>query len=430
MESTGFRKQKKIDDNMCVWQEFRQIGMKYGCVSLGEGAPHLSPPEFLVKNLVKSIEEGHNQYTSCYGHPEARKMLAEHYSPRFNREIDPMKEVLITNGANASMNVCLQALLADENDEVIFIEPFFPQYLGHAQLAKGTIRTVPLVVRGDNEWHLDLDILKETLNEKTRAIILNTPHNPSGKVFSLKELEEISDILEEYPHVYVLSDDVYDFLTFEGFEHHIFATIKDNWKKTVTIFSGGKIMCSTGWKVGWCFSPAEIIRQAVVFNDVCTYCHNVPGQMAIVRSLKTALEEEYKGFKSFIEYQKDDFKKSHDILVKGLEESSLPFKPIPADGGYFIFADISEFRDLIPEKYFKNEEYEDDKETIIEKNDFGDPVPLDLAVCRWLAMEKKVITMPGTFFNYKGSTHSSDKYIRLAFCRGIDMTKQAIEHLK
>lgn len=427
---TGFRKQKKMEDNMCVWQEFGQLSKKYGFVSLGEGAPHLQPPKFLVDKLVEAINEGNNQYTSCYGHPEARQLITEHYQPRFTHTINPMKEMLICNGANGCMDTLLQAFLADENDEIIFIEPYFPQYLGHAQFARGTIRTVPLVVGEDNEWHLDLDILRKTLNDKTRVLIMNTPHNPTGKVFSLKELEEISDILEEFPHVYVVSDDVYDFLVFDELEHHIFANIKDNWKKTVTIFSGGKILCCTGWKVGWCFGPAEIIREAVVFNDTCTYCHNVPGQLAIARSLKTAYEEEYEGFKSFVEYEKADFKKSHDILVEGLKASSLPIKPIPAFGAYFIFADVSECRDLVPEKYFKQEEYEDDKDTIIEKNDFGNPVPLDLAVCRWLSMEKKVVSMPGTFFYFKPSEHKTDKYIRLAFCRGEKNTVAAMENLK
>lgn len=259
---------------------------------------------------------------------------------------------------------------------------------------------------------------------------MNTPHNPTGKVFSLEELQEISDILEEYPHVYVLSDDVYDFLTFDDHEHHIFANIKDNWKKTVTIFSGGKIMCCTGWKVGWCFGPAEIIRQAVIFNDTCTYCHNVPGQLAVTRSLPQIYNEEYEGFKNFIEYEKNDFKTSHDILVQGLIDSGLPIKPVPAQGGYFIMADVTECRELVPEKYFKQEEYEDDKETTIEKNDFGNPVPLDLAVSRWLAMEKHVITMPGTFFSYRQSPYKSDKYVRFAFCRGEAITRKAIENLK
>jgi kynurenine--oxoglutarate transaminase/cysteine-S-conjugate beta-lyase/glutamine--phenylpyruvate transaminase len=430
MDSTGFRKQTKIEDSMNVWQEFGQIQTKYKCVSLGEGAPHLSPPDFLADNLANAVKEGYNQYTSCYGHPEARKLIAEQYSKRFGRDINPVNEILLANGANGCLSVLMQALCADENDEIILIEPFFPPYIGHIEFARGTIRAVPLVVKEDNTWHLDLDVLRSTLNEKTRAILLNTPHNPTGKVFSYDELKEISDILEEHPHVYVVSDDVYDFLTFDDHKHHLFSTIGENWKKTVTIFSGGKILCCTGWKIGWCIGPADILRQAAVFNSCYNYCNNVPGQIAIARSIKTVYEEEYKGFQNFIEFERDDFKKSHDILVEGLKNSSLPFKPIPASGGYFIYADVSDFKDLVPEKYFRQEEYEDDKETTIEKNDFGNPVPLDLAVCRWLAMEKNVVSMPGIFFYLKSSEYKTDKYIRLAFCRGEELTKQAVEALK
>mmetsp|Transcript_21536 Transcript_21536/g.21189 ORF Transcript_21536/g.21189 Transcript_21536/m.21189 type:complete len:170 (-) Transcript_21536:213-722(-) len=169
------------------------------------------------------------------------------------------------------MTAVLGSLIHSKSDEIILIEPFFPQYFSQSQFAGATIKTVPLIPSDDNQWHLDLDALKETLNENTKCIIMNTPHNPTGKVFTKEELQEISDILEEYPHVYVINDDVYYFLTFEGHEHHIFATLGDNWKKTITIFSGGKILCCTGWKVGWAIAPADILRQAVVFNDCTVY---------------------------------------------------------------------------------------------------------------------------------------------------------------
>ena len=118
---------------------------------------------------------------------------------------------------------------------------------------------------------------KNALSEKTRVIILNTPHNPTGKVFTWDELDEITDLLEQYPNAYVISDEVYDFLTFDDREHIMFANLKDNWKKTITVFSGGKMFACTGWKIGWSIAPADIIWQAAVLNDACTYCHNVPG---------------------------------------------------------------------------------------------------------------------------------------------------------
>ena len=172
------------------------------------------------------------------------------------------------------------------------------------------------------------------------------------------------------------------------------------------------------------------MRQAVVINDTCTYCHNVPGQIAVARSLKTAYNDSYKDDLTYVEYVKNDLKKNHDLLLEGLRDVDLPINPVPASGGYFIFVDVTGLREIIPDKYFKQEEYEDDKQTTIEKNDYGDPVPLDLAVSRWLAIEKKVVTLPGTFFYDRNSTTKSDKFIRMAFCRGEKIINQAIKNIK
>lgn len=141
---------------------------------------------------------------------------------------------------------------------MILIEPFFAQYLSHIQLGGAKIVTVPLELK-DGRFHLNMDVLRSVLNEKSRMIILNTPHNPTGKVFTREELEEITEILDPYPNCYVLSDEVYDFLTFEGREHVMFANLKNNWEKTITVFSGGKMFACTGWKIGWSIAPADII---------------------------------------------------------------------------------------------------------------------------------------------------------------------------
>ena len=235
---------------------------------------------------MKAVKEGHNQYTFSNGHPIARKLITELYSEQFKRTLDPEKEILITNGGLYSLHCLLHSLVSDENDEVIFLKPMFPLYLGQGKLSRGTMRFVPFKLDENNEWQLDWKILRETLNDKTRVIVLNTPHNPTGKVFTLEELTEISNILEEFPHVYVISDEVYSFLTFDGHEHHCFANIGDNWKKTATIISGGKIFWCTGWKVGWTIGPADMIKQATIIWDASISCHNVPGQVAMARSLK------------------------------------------------------------------------------------------------------------------------------------------------
>ena len=241
MEGTQFRKQNKKLDSMSMRGEFTELEIKYNLTSMAGGVPHGNPPKFVVDNLLEAISDGKNQYTSSYGHSEARKYVAEYFQDKFTHQIDPMTEVLMSNGALTTLAIFLEAFIADEEDEVILIEPFFIFYTSLVLNAKGTIKTVPMVLE-DSKFRLDLDKLREALSSKTRLIILNTPHNPTGKVFSLEELEQISDILEEYPNVYVLSDEVYYFLTFDGKPHHIFANIKDNWKKTVTVYSGSKVM--------------------------------------------------------------------------------------------------------------------------------------------------------------------------------------------
>ena len=223
---------------------------------------------------------------------------------------------------------------------------------------------------------------------------------------------------------------MYDYLYFDDKEHQIFATIGDNWKKTITIISGGKMMCWTGWRVGWAIGPKEVLKDASFINEICTYGQNVPAQLAFARSLKTAYEEEYKDGMTFIEYLKDDYKKCYEILYQGLVELDLPIKPIPVSGGYYMLWDVSELRDLVPRNYFKQEEYEDNKDTIIEKVDFGDPVPLDLAVSRWFAYEKKVVTLPGSFFYDRDSKTKSDKYVRMAFCKGEEAIRQALKNFQ
>ena len=241
MEAKPFKKQNKKIDCMSLTAEFSQLAAKYNLTSLGGGVPHLDPPKFVIDNLIEAVNDGKNQYTSSYGHIEARKYIAEYFQDKFEHQIDPMTEVLISNGALSTLNICLEAFITDELDEVILIEPFYIFYSSLVLDAKGTIKTVPMVLEY-SKCRLDLDKLREALSSKTRLIMLNTPHNPTGKVFSLEELEQISDILEEYPDVYVLSDEAYYFLTFDQKPHHIFANINDNWKKTVTVYSGSKVM--------------------------------------------------------------------------------------------------------------------------------------------------------------------------------------------
>lgn len=270
---------QKLKDNIAVWSEMKDLQKKYGCLSLGEGAPSLQPPEFLIEDMITAMRDGHNQYTRTFGIPVLVNKIAEVYGPKLGREIDPMTEVLVTQGANGGLMSFINAF-CNKNDQVVCFEPLFPMYLDHAEFSGGKVLGVPLTLQngGSDEWKFDPVELRAALSKPTSKIfVVNTPHNPTGKVFSREEMQLISDILDDCPHVLVLSDEVYDFLTFDGLSHICFASIGNNWKRTVSIFSGGKLFSATGWKVGWSIGPKKLVYNGGIINNTVFYCFNTPG---------------------------------------------------------------------------------------------------------------------------------------------------------
>lgn len=153
----------------------------------------------------------------------------------------------------------------------------------------------------------DPEVLRSTLSEKTKVLILNSPHNPTGKCFSLEEQEKITEILKDFPNVVVISDEVYDFLTFDGLKHIPFSSIGDNWNRTVTIYSGGKLLNATGWKVGWAIAPEKILRLGGIINNTTAYCCNNPGQIAMSEALKIVEKKQDGQDLTFVEQAQHNF---------------------------------------------------------------------------------------------------------------------------
>ena len=254
-----------------------ELRAKYNALSLGEGAPGYNPPDFLQTEMHKAIGEGiaNNQYCRTFGHPLLIEQIAKRHGPKLGREIDANTEILVGGGANGIIGSFICAMV-NPGDEIVCFEPGFPMYFDHAALNGGTLKTVPLVVN-DGNWGFDVDTFRSALSEKTTFLILNSPHNPTGKCFTETEMLTITDILDnEFPNVVVLSDEVYDFLTFDDNKHIPFATLKNNWNRTISVYSGGKLLNATGWKVGWGIGPANIIRLAGIINNTVSYCTNTP----------------------------------------------------------------------------------------------------------------------------------------------------------
>ena len=253
----------KIKDMLFVWSEYNMLAAKYGAINLAHGTPTVPTPKFAVDNLIKATTEGHNQYTAVLGAPILREAIGKEYQSRFNRELDINTEIVITCGASAALQATIQSLCG-EGDELLTFTPFYPNYGSITHLGGAIMKTLPLETRksGDLlEYYYDWEKFEEALNPKTKVVLLTNPHNPTGKCLSEDDIKTISEILDrKAPQAWVISDDVYDFLTFDDRKCTTFAAYENNWERTVTLFSAGKLMNATGWKIGWLIGPANMAK--------------------------------------------------------------------------------------------------------------------------------------------------------------------------
>jgi len=200
------------------------------------------------------------------------------YSKRLGRQLDPWTEVLVGAGG-----VCLlyafTLALTSPGDEVVIFEPFFPIFVDHIKLARLEVKAAPLLFDAQTQtWKIDYELFRKAFSEKSRLFIFNTPMNPTGKVFSKEEVQALSDILhKEFPNVLIISDEVYEFFTYDGAQHHHIATFGENWKKTISIFDGGKLMSCTGWNLAYAVGPKEIVRLGSIILNTCCFSTFTPG---------------------------------------------------------------------------------------------------------------------------------------------------------
>ncbi|KAG7303913.1 hypothetical protein JYU34_010826 [Plutella xylostella] len=273
-----------------VWVEYIQLNAEYKPqVNLGQGFPDFHAPDHVRKALA-DVTTGPdpllNQYTRGFGHPSLVKNLSRLYSPLFGREIDPMNEVLVTCGAYEALYSAILGHV-DSGDEVVVIEPFFDCYDFMIRMAGGVPRFIALKPRpnaGQNmssaDWVLDEAELASLFNSKTKMIILNTPHNPLGKVFTQAELTLIADLCKKH-NVLCLSDEVYEWMVYAPHKHIRIATLSDMWSRTITVGSAGKSFSVTGWKLGWALAPAPLMRNLQVVHQNCVYTCCTPVQNLI-----------------------------------------------------------------------------------------------------------------------------------------------------
>jgi len=404
-----------------VWSEFQGLAAETGGVNLGQGYPNWDPPAFVVEAAQQAVADGFHQYTRTSGHPRLVEHLAERYSRHMEREIDPINEIAITVGASQALYITMQALLRP-GDEVILLEPFFDLYIGQIRLSGAVPKFVPLQPC-NGQWEFDPALLREAMTDKTRAIVINTPHNPTGKVFTREELESIADIVREYPKVVVISDEVYKYIIHSepdaGLEgpkpagHVHFANLPGMWDRTVTLSSAGKTFSVTGWSIGWIVAPVHFTKEVQTMLPYMQFCASTPMQEAMVHVLRRA-DQPYEGFESYYHWMRHVYSQKKQLMIEGLKEAGI--EPIPGQGGFFIVGDTGSIE--VPEEYLQHSTPAMPKMT------------RDWAFCRWMALEHGVIAIPTSPFFSKENRHLAGNYVRFAFCKKDETIFDACQKMK
>eukprot|EP01041_Mallomonas_annulata_P007071 gene7071-14382_t len=325
-------------DAPTVWQEFTPLSIKHKSANLGQGFPDWETPQFVKDTLSKAVNENFNQYCRSGGENHLVESLAKHYSPLVGRTIDPMTEVTVSVGATEAMFGLMQAIINDE-DEVILIEPAFDIYPAQVQMAGGVCVYVPLRANPTvGNWTLDMNELEAAITPKTKLLILNTPHNPTGKILTQSELEDIAGIIRRHPHITVVMDEVYEKLVYDGKKHIRLASLPDMWERVLTVSSCGKSFSCTGWKVGWVYGHSSLIKPIMLANQWVQFSVSTPTQKAISEVL-TLADNPYEGYASYYDYVRELYRSKRDHLIVSLEAAQL--RPYVPEGGFFIMADTS-----------------------------------------------------------------------------------------
>ncbi len=309
-----------------IFAEMSALAMETGAINLGQGFPDTDGPQVMLDAAKAAIDGGRNQYPPGPGVPELLEAISAHQSRFYGIPVDPAREVLVTAGATEAIASVVLAL-CEPGDEVVTFEPYYDSYAATIALAGATRRTSVLRFP---DFAVDEASLRAAFSTRTRLVLLNTPHNPTGKVFTREELDLVCSLAREHD-AWVVTDEVYEHLTFDGRAHLPVASLPDMADRTITISSSGKTFSATGWKVGWLCGPEEAVAAARTVKQFLTYVASGPFQPAVATALGLG-DEVYAGLAASLE-------RKRDLLCAGLTAAGLSVSR-PA-GTYFVIADAA-----------------------------------------------------------------------------------------
>ncbi|KAF2486442.1 pyridoxal phosphate-dependent transferase [Neohortaea acidophila] len=381
-------------------------------VNMGQGFFGYNPPDFVINAAKEALGRVEcNQYSPTKGRPRLKKAIADAYSPFFDHQLNPDTEVTITTGANEGMLSAFMGFL-EQGDEVIVFEPFFDQYISNIEMPGGKVVYVPLRPPKDGdkkttsagEWSLDLKELEAAINERTRMLVLNSPHNPIGKVFTKDELQAIGDLCVKH-NIIILSDEVYDRLYYVPFTR-IGNLSPEIARLTLTVGSAGKNFYATGWRVGFLIGPEHLIKYVSAAHTRICFSSVSPLQEA------TAVAFEQADAHNFWEDSKREMQAKVKLFCEVLDELDLPYS-IP-EGGYFVMVNLAKIK--LPEGY-----------------DFPPHVasrPRDFQLSWFLIKEVGLAAIPPTEFFTDEHAYMAEDWLRFAVCKNDDVLELAKERMR
>jgi N-succinyldiaminopimelate aminotransferase len=353
-----------------VFEETNALALRFDAVNLGSGTPDRPLPDCIRAAVERAIADGSNQYPPVRGEPKLREAVAAHARRFYGQEIDPDREVTITSGVTEAIHAAVFSVV-DPGDEVIVFEPLYDCYVPCIQLAGGI--PVPVTLHPPS-FRFDPGELRAAFSRRTKALILNTPHNPTGTVFSRDELGIIADLCMEFD-VLAITDEVYEHIVFDGEEHHRLATLPGMRDRTLTLGGAGKTFSCTGWRIGWAIGPAPVHDAINRLRAFTVFAAARPFQLAIAVGLQMA--------DSFYRQLASDYQARRDRLIGTLAACGLdPTRPA---GGFFILADI-------PSTFAAGAR----------------------GFCRYLAEEHGVVPVPADAFYLRPDR--GDRTVRFSFC--------------
>ncbi|MEU3690990.1 pyridoxal phosphate-dependent aminotransferase [Streptomyces narbonensis] len=370
-----------------IFAEMSALAVRTGSINLGQGFPDTDGPEEIREAAVRALRDGlGNQYPPGPGVPELRRAVADHQREWYGLTYDPDAEVLVTAGATEAIAAALLALV-EPGDEVIALEPYYDSYAACVAMAGGT--RVPVTLRPhEGAYVLDLDELRAAVTDRTRLILLNTPHNPTGTVLTRAELTAVAELAIERD-LLVVTDEVYEHLVFDDAEHVPLASLPGMRERTVTIGSAGKTFSFTGWKVGWITASPELVSAVRSAKQFLTYVSAGPFQYAIAEALRLPA--------AYFDTLRADLAAKRDLLSEGLAQAG--FEVYRPAGTYFVTTDI---RPLGADDGF--------------------------AFCRSLPERAGVVAIPNAvFYDHR---EAGAPFVRFAFCKKTEVLEEAVSRLK